>query len=118
MSTIFILTGCSILNQEDTSVKNEEAINPVSKSELNIEVIGENLNTPWSINKQGQTFYISERPGTIVKIENGEVIRQQVQLKKQLSLGIVPSKFNRNIFPPSEFLSWAMDDCNASPVVA
>src|SRR5690606_31578294 len=36
------------------------------------------------IEKSGATFYITERPGTIAKIENGEVERQAVELGKTL----------------------------------
>ncbi|WP_316572177.1 sorbosone dehydrogenase family protein [Neobacillus sp. YIM B06451] len=49
------------------------------------EVIDENLQIPWSIAKSGETFYISERPGSIVKIENGKAERQRVMLKERLS---------------------------------
>ncbi|WP_059171769.1 sorbosone dehydrogenase family protein [Bacillus sp. FJAT-27445] len=49
------------------------------------EVIDEHLQIPWSIAKSGETFYISERPGAIVKIENGKAERQRVMLKERLS---------------------------------
>ncbi|MDF2927065.1 MAG: quinoprotein glucose dehydrogenase [Paenibacillaceae bacterium] len=49
------------------------------------EVIAENLKVPWSIEKTGDTFYLSERQGHIVKIANGEVERQSVELKKELA---------------------------------
>jgi len=46
-------------------------------------VVAQNLNIPWSIDKINDTFYISERPGSITKIESGQAIRQQVELKKK-----------------------------------
>lgn len=49
------------------------------------DVVDENLQIPWSIAKSGETFYISERPGSIVKIENGKSERQRVMLKEKLS---------------------------------
>jgi len=49
------------------------------------EVIAENLEVPWSIEIMGETFYVTERPGSIVKIEKGEVERQTVELEQSLS---------------------------------
>lgn len=46
------------------------------------EAIADDLDVPWSIEKSGNTFYVTERPGTIVKIENGEVERQTVELAR------------------------------------
>jgi len=48
-------------------------------------IIAENLRVPWSIEKFESTFYVSERPGSIVKIENGIAERQRVELAKELS---------------------------------
>lgn len=48
-------------------------------------VLADNLQIPWSIEIFGDTFYLTERPGSIVKIENGNVMRQRVELKKKLS---------------------------------
>ncbi|WP_043930150.1 PQQ-dependent sugar dehydrogenase [Bacillus sp. EB01] len=50
-----------------------------------VEVIAEKLKVPWSIAKAEDTFFITERPGSIVKIENGKVVRQKVELKETLS---------------------------------
>lgn len=51
-----------------------------------IEIIADQLQTPWSIQKSGDDFYIAERPGSIVKIaEGGAFTRQQITLKKELS---------------------------------
>ncbi|WP_420799142.1 PQQ-dependent sugar dehydrogenase [Metasolibacillus meyeri] len=54
-------------------------------SSVELEVIVENLNIPWSIEKQGDTFYLTERVGSIVKIEGEKVERQRVVLEKELS---------------------------------
>jgi glucose/arabinose dehydrogenase len=48
-------------------------------------VLADNLRVPWSIQKINDIFYLSERPGSIVKIENGSKVRQRVELKKPLS---------------------------------
>lgn len=85
LSISLLLTGCSNLKKEDPPIKTENPMIQVSKSGSEIEVIGTNLNIPWSISKHNQIFYLSEREGTIAKIENEEVSRQQVELKKELA---------------------------------
>lgn len=60
---------------EDKNIANEELL-----------VIANNLETPWSIEKLDNTFYLSERPGYVVKIENGVVERQHVEFEKELAL--------------------------------
>ncbi|AIQ52761.1 PQQ-dependent sugar dehydrogenase [Paenibacillus sp. FSL R7-0331] len=49
------------------------------------EVVAANLEVPWSIAKAGDIFYLTERPGNIVKIDNGHVERQEVQLVKEIA---------------------------------
>jgi glucose/arabinose dehydrogenase len=48
-------------------------------------ILADNLEVPWSIQKTGDVLYISERPGAIVKVENGEQVRQRVNLDRPLS---------------------------------
>lgn len=78
--TILLLVGCSQNKQQqnetfkDTTVSNKELV-----------VVADNLETPWSIEKLGDTFYLSERPGNILKIVNGAIDSQGVELKKELS---------------------------------
>lgn len=76
--TIFLLTGCI---EEKGKIEDVE----VSRQFSNPEVITEELMVPWSITKWEDTFYITERPGSIVKIENGKKIRQKVELEKNLA---------------------------------
>lgn len=66
-----ILFGCS-----DEMNSNEEPI---------AEKLATNLNIPWSINEYEDTFYISERVGTIAKINDGKVEHENVQLSNDLS---------------------------------
>jgi len=73
-----LLSGCSFFEKEEET---DEAV--VVQPDL--EVIAENLSVPWSIEKLGETFYLSERTGSIVKIENGKMERQRVQLEKPLA---------------------------------
>lgn len=48
-------------------------------------VLADNLEVPWSIEIFGDAFYITERPGSIVRIGDGTVERQRVELEKKLS---------------------------------
>lgn len=48
-------------------------------------VLAENLEIPWSIEKAEDVFYVTEREGTIVKVENGEVEQQEVELEQTIS---------------------------------
>ncbi|MFJ7973122.1 PQQ-dependent sugar dehydrogenase [Psychrobacillus sp. NPDC096389] len=66
-----ILFGCS-----DEIASTEEGIT---------ETVATNLNTPWSINQHEDTFYISERVGTIAKINDGKVEHENVQFSNNLS---------------------------------
>lgn len=86
---LMVLAGCSGADDgtkpEEEKGKaqdqDQEAVVPVD----NLEAVAENLQVPWSINKLGETFYLSERPGTIVKVEDGRMTRQKVSLKKGLA---------------------------------
>lgn len=89
--TLFLIVLCMFLiaacNKESTEKKTK--IN-VSDEEQNddgaaIEVVAGNLDVPWSIQKLNETFYISERSGTIAVIQGGKVAREQVEMKKTLS---------------------------------
>lgn len=45
-----------------------------------VEVIAENLEIPWSIQKYEDNFYITERGGSIVEVSSGHMERQDVNL--------------------------------------
>lgn len=49
------------------------------------EVFAENLEIPWAIEKIDNTFYLTERPGYITRIEEGETERQTVELNEAVS---------------------------------
>ncbi|MFK9091639.1 PQQ-dependent sugar dehydrogenase [Bacillus salipaludis] len=78
---ILLLSGCSFFEKDKDR---RQADLPVHR-QLDLEVIAENLSVPWSIDKVGESFYLSERTGSIVKIENGKMERQRVQLEKPLA---------------------------------
>ncbi|OXS76707.1 PQQ-dependent sugar dehydrogenase [Domibacillus enclensis] len=72
LAGLLLLTGCGV--QEPEQPESER-----------IQSEAENLDVPWSIEQHEDTFYISERPGTIAEIENGEVEHQSVRLEEPLS---------------------------------
>lgn len=82
---LLVLVGCNPPEPEVLVENTDSAIIEVSKMNENLVVVAQNLNTPWSIDKIDDTFYITERSGTITKINEGQAIRQQVVLEKQLS---------------------------------
>lgn len=85
MLVILLLFGCSSNQQQEAVLNNNESETPTQRENDGLEVIAENLDVPWSIEKNHNTFYLTERSGSIVKIENGETERQRVGLKKEIS---------------------------------
>ena len=81
ITAVFLIAGCSENEQQDASDNSEDTSLPVE----GLEVIAENLDVPWSIEKLEDTFYLTERSGDIVKIEEGEVERQRVELEEEIS---------------------------------
>ncbi|MFP7202175.1 sorbosone dehydrogenase family protein [Lysinibacillus halotolerans] len=83
---MMVLVGCSIFNESEMKEKQDNTVLEVTNVlNDNATVIADQLNISWSIDKINDTFYLSERTGSIVKIENGEVERQKVELKKDLA---------------------------------
>lgn len=82
ISTFFLTAGCA---ENESNISGKTQQQEVSLSVENLDVIAENLDVPWSIDKQGDTFYLTERSGSIVKIEGGKVERQSVVLEKEIS---------------------------------
>lgn len=80
---VLFLTACSGSPQESEidEVESKEA----TVTNLNPEVLAENLQIPWSINKIDNTFYIGERIGSVMKIGAETQSRQKVELKKPLA---------------------------------
>lgn len=79
---VLVAAGCSNEDNNYTGkIEDESVINP----QIVPEVWGSDLQVPWSINEAEGVFYISERLGHIVKIDNGKMERQQVMLDKPLS---------------------------------
>nr|WP_251047412.1 PQQ-dependent sugar dehydrogenase [Planococcus sp. ISL-110] len=69
-----LLAGCN-----NAAPNPEEATAP-------FEAVATELEAPWDINKTGQEFYISERPGSVAHIaEDGTMTRQEVNFSDALS---------------------------------
>jgi glucose/arabinose dehydrogenase len=88
LAMLMVIAGCSA-GGEETKPAGDANQKPEDKEAIaqadQLEVIAENLEVPWSINKSGETFYLSERSGSIVKVEGDTTERQKVSFKKELS---------------------------------
>lgn len=105
---LLLLVGCSENNEQGTEMdaidNNNESSEESDQTEVDEqdpteadepdeqepvfsepEVIAENLEIPWAIEKIDYTFYLTERPGYITRIENGESVRQTVELNEAVS---------------------------------
>ncbi|AZV43359.1 quinoprotein glucose dehydrogenase [Peribacillus asahii] len=79
-----LIAGCS--ENEQKTTENEEQENSVAEPKnYRFEVLAENLEAPWSIVKLGNTFYLTERTGSIVKVDNEKTDRQSVEFEKEIS---------------------------------
>ncbi|RFU62523.1 PQQ-dependent sugar dehydrogenase [Peribacillus glennii] len=84
---MIIASGCSVninKDQEKTSPQPAETSGQPAKQEQ-AEVLLTKLKVSWSIQKTGETIYLSERTGNIVKWDKGKMAREKVNLKKKLS---------------------------------
>jgi glucose/arabinose dehydrogenase len=82
VAMLLVLGACSVQLQPSEDEREVEVVQGVQTTPT---VLADNLEVPWSIQKIGDTFYISERPGSIVKIEDGKQSRQKVELDRPLS---------------------------------
>ncbi|WP_054635723.1 sorbosone dehydrogenase family protein [Thalassobacillus sp. C254] len=83
---VVLITGCNGEETESVQDADEEGVNGESaesvSEDLQIQAEVEDLNIPWSINKVNDTFYISEREGSIAVIENGVINREDIDLQE------------------------------------
>ena len=83
LAALFLLAGCSSLDQSPSS---DNAEISTQNNAGPVELAG-NLEVPWSIQKHEDVFYISERPGNIVRIKGNDLERQTVHFSEDLSRG-------------------------------
>lgn len=84
-TAILFLAGCSDNEQQDPSNELEGAKEEGTAPVQDIEIVAENLDVPWSIEKLEDTIYLTERAGNIVKIEEGQTERQSIELEEEVS---------------------------------
>lgn len=77
--TISTLVGCYEKQNENRVPDKQETALDQRK------VIAQNLNEPWEIQLVNDTFFISERTGSIVTVKHGEKSRKPVNFKKDIS---------------------------------
>lgn len=96
--TIF-LSGCSPNEQPDLPEETEEPevsndendeSNDIDENDEEVdsnglEVVADNLDIPWSIDEFEDTIYLTERPGSIVAIDEGNAERQEVEFDEEIS---------------------------------
>ncbi|MFJ5764957.1 PQQ-dependent sugar dehydrogenase [Lysinibacillus sp. NPDC093210] len=82
---IILMTGCSTNTQQQPTKHRQENVTDNLAQSDNLEIVADNLDIPWAIEKYKNMFYVTERAGHIVKIKEGEVERQRVNLKKELA---------------------------------
>ncbi len=97
ISASFILSACGNDSRDETEDKGKQTQNEMeheqSQSDDNqerketkgIETVAQGLDTPWSIARSDDVFYLSERPGKIIKIDGNKKTEQQVDLDKEVS---------------------------------
>lgn len=97
ISASFILSACSNDSRDETEDKGKQTQNEMeheqSQSDDNqdrketkgIATVAQGLDTPWSIARSNDVFYLSERPGKIIKIDGNKKTEQQVDLDKEVS---------------------------------
>ncbi|EZX15753.1 hypothetical protein V070_02695 [Staphylococcus aureus C0673] len=97
ISASFILSACGNDSRDETEDKGKQNQNEMeheqSQSDDNqdrketkgIETVAQGLDTPWSIARSDDVFYLSERPGKIIKIDGNKKTEQQVDLDKEVS---------------------------------
>ena len=74
-----VFLGCSTgeLNDEQT----EQVVDVNGDIEVvSEEILAESLEIPWSITKSENTFYLTERGGSIVKVNDGQIVRESLIL--------------------------------------
>ena len=82
LMVLCFIAGCS---SEEKESRDAITIQRDTDNEGGTEVTAAGLEAPWSIQKSGDTFYISERAGSVAVHKNGKTERQETELKDELS---------------------------------
>lgn len=84
LTCLLITSACSVEDERDVT-KEEKQSEQVSKHIGEMKVVAKQLDIPWSIQKTDDSFYISERKGTVAVIKGNKLSREKVHFKKDLS---------------------------------
>ncbi|GIQ71063.1 PQQ-dependent sugar dehydrogenase [Xylanibacillus composti] len=82
LAMMVVLASC--VGQEQPSPTNSVSEEPVQEVE-GYRVLADHLRVPWAIAVAGETFYVTERPGSIVRITPEAQERQEVRLAKPVA---------------------------------
>ena len=83
VSLAIVLAGCSQSEERDSSTDKSNSVPKTSKTAESNVVLKE-LRTPWNIEKNQETFYITEREGTILKGSSKEQVRMELDLSENV----------------------------------
>ncbi|MBM7602236.1 glucose/arabinose dehydrogenase [Metabacillus crassostreae] len=72
-----LLSGCSLGDSTDSQ-------EDVTASGSEIEILAKNLDIPWTIAKQDERFYLTQRSGKIIEIESDNKTSQEVAVTKKV----------------------------------
>lgn len=78
---LIFLTACTSPTKD---IEIEESQEEIVRDD-GAEIMAKNLEVPWSIEKYGDEFYISERKGSITKVTKDGQTRQEVSFEKPLA---------------------------------
>lgn len=78
---IMLLAACEETDEGSEEVSEDQT----EQVEVGLETIVEHLESPWSIDRHNDTFYLTERTGSIVKADAEGDERQEVELSDELS---------------------------------
>jgi glucose/arabinose dehydrogenase len=81
MSQCLLLSACSFGQPDGQQEESESVTRPSVESK----VVAQDLSIPWSIQKLGDTFYLTQRTGDIVEIKDGKKSVVKTSLSKPLS---------------------------------
>lgn len=83
MAIVLLSVACT---EKLSSTNKSKPVDSQAKTGDAYTILAEKLRTPWSIQFDEDTIYVSEREGHIVKMSNGTVTRQKVKLNKPLKI--------------------------------
>ncbi|HEY9577984.1 MAG TPA: quinoprotein glucose dehydrogenase, partial [Pseudobacillus sp.] len=83
LAAFLLLSGCASSEQPPNKEDSLQHI-PAGTSST-IDAIAENLEIPWDITKSGDSFFISQRKGTIIRIDStGKKEEMELRMKQRV----------------------------------